>query len=109
MLVFAGVRRVRRWVRQQFGRERLVETAHDDDHSAHGVHDHDHALELATVAEATDVGVPLDSGPEHGRPHRHAHRHVGPMPDYPFVDYVPKPHSGSACFTASEPKRLRSC
>ena len=74
----------------QFGRERLVEIVHDHDHSAHGVHDHDHALELATVAAATDVGVPLDSGPEHGRRHRHVHRHVGPMPDDPFVDYAPR-------------------
>ena len=29
-------------------------------------------------------------GPEHGRPHRHVHRHAGAMPDDPFVDYAPR-------------------
>jgi high-affinity nickel-transport protein len=83
MLVFSGVRRGRRWVRQRLRREQLVEILHDHDHSADGAHDHDRASELVAVAAAAGHLEP-------GRVHRHVHRHAGPMPDDAFVDYAPR-------------------
>ena len=74
MLVFAGVRRGWRRLRPRPpSPAQTVVVAHDHEHDAvhHGAH----------VAVPALVGAPAPGG------HRHGHRHVGQLPDDPFVDY----------------------
>ena len=84
MLVFAGVRAGRRWLRRRVrgGEIVAVEHEHAHEHAHDHAHAHDHDL------------VPVASGTAHAtvpRPqHRHAHRHIGVMPDDPFADYAPR-------------------
>lgn len=83
MLVIAGLRRLRR---------PRVETVETDGTIATLVIEHEH--EHDDTHGHTHVHVPVHGGhaddashhPGHG-PHRHAHRHVGRLPDDPFMNY----------------------
>ena len=92
MLLFSGVRAGRRWARSKLRREQLIEIVHEHSHSIHEIHEHapDHVHqpvdELEVVASGAAAGSALGSGAQH----RHPHRHVGAMPDDPFLDYAPK-------------------
>jgi hypothetical protein len=68
MLLFSGVRA---------GYRKLVTIVHDHEHDVTEVHDHDRALELVHAGGAASSGAH----------HSHPHRHVGSMPDDPFVNY----------------------
>ena len=83
MLVFAGVRRFTRRLRQAArpGRHELVVVEHDHHHDHAGdVHHHvgPAQIEAAGARRATTTLATT---------HRHGHRHVGSLPDDPFMDY----------------------
>ncbi len=80
MLVFSGVRAGRLWVRDKLGRREIVEITHDHVHS----HDPAHAHDCGFVTAPS--GAPVRARSEH----RHVHRHIGEMPDDPFLDYAPR-------------------
>jgi len=82
MLVIDGVRRLRR------PRPATAETVvieHEHEHAIDEAHGHAHV--------PSHVHAPVDAGRGHhgdhrpGSTHRHAHRHVGRLPDDPFMDY----------------------
>jgi high-affinity nickel-transport protein len=70
MLLFSGVRA---------GYRKLVTIVHNHEHDLCEVHEYDHEHELVTVGGGTNRAG-------HTR-HAHPHRHVGSMPDDPFVNY----------------------
>ena len=81
MLLFSGVRRGTRWLRARRGRE-VVEI----------IHDHEHAIKEVHVGEHIAVRTPLPvdargAGTTAAGRHRHTHRHVGPTPEDPFLNY----------------------
>jgi high-affinity nickel-transport protein len=80
MLVFAGARKLVRWIRRKFrGGNEIVEFEHDHDHPTDGPHHEParaYALAGAPAAVATASTI-----------HRHPHRHVVPMPEDPFMNY----------------------
>ena len=84
MLIFSGVRRAVQWaggVRQP----EIIEVIHEHDHD----HDHDHSHADAAHREAharalVSTGV---GGSDREQGHRHLHRHVGELPDDPFMTY----------------------
>jgi high-affinity nickel-transport protein len=78
MLVFAGVKRGARWVRNRRARD-LEVIVHDHDH-AHG-DGHDHAHEIVSEREREVAAVAVATR------HRHVHTHTGSMPDDPFPSY----------------------
>ena len=78
MLVFAGVRRAARRIRQWGGDAEFVEITHDHPHDPAQPHPDAHLVEAAGgAAPATSVVTQ----------HRHGHRHIGPVPDDPFPAY----------------------
>jgi hypothetical protein len=68
MLLFSGVRA---------GYRKLVTIVHDHTHDVADVHEHDRALELVHAGGRSSSSAR----------HAHPHRHVGKMPDDPFVNY----------------------
>jgi hypothetical protein len=78
MLVFSGVRRAARWVRRP--RNETVVITHDHVHDPAEPHPDAHRVEAAVGA----TGRPLPAE-QHG--HHHGHRHVGMLPDDPFMNY----------------------
>ena len=70
MLVIGGLRRLRP------RRLEAVVIEHEHEHAADEAHGHTHAHVHA------HAGSPRDEGP-----HRHPHRHVGQLPDDPFMTY----------------------
>jgi high-affinity nickel-transport protein len=83
MLIFSGVRRAVRWAGGE--RQRVViEVLHDHDHDHH----HTHAADAAhREAHARVLVSTTGDGSERGHGHRHPHRHVGELPDDPFMTY----------------------
>jgi hypothetical protein len=76
MLVFAGVRRATRWVRRRPTPE-VVVIDHDHIHDPAEPHPERHRVEAgAGIGGATVAAA-----------HHHGHRHVGAMPDDPFMNY----------------------
>jgi high-affinity nickel-transport protein len=71
MLLFAGARRGARWLRS------LVTIDHEHDHGV----DHHARVEEPVLAGAQAGAVSSD------RTHTHSHRHVGSLPDDPFMNY----------------------
>jgi hypothetical protein len=78
MLLFAGVRRCIRFVRNHDA-PALVEVVHEHDHSESSAHHFAHEHLAAEAPGGGDVAVRVA--------HRHAHRHVGTLPPDPFVTY----------------------
>src|SRR5438876_2278282 len=76
MLLFAGVRKGVRWARRTARREVVVVT---HDHAHDPAEPHPDAHERARVL----AGGPVRTVTEH----RHGHRHVGSVPDDPFLTY----------------------
>jgi high-affinity nickel-transport protein len=77
MLVFSGVRRAFLWAQ----RRRLEVIEHDHEHPADEAHADDvHPAVMGSAApDRRFAGVM--------RSHRHPHRHSGPVPDDPFLNY----------------------
>jgi ABC-type nickel/cobalt efflux system permease component RcnA len=75
MLIFAAVRRAARWARRP--RPGQVVIAHDHPHDPTEPHPDDHERMPALAGHATAVATE----------HRHGHRHVGTVPDDPFLEY----------------------
>lgn len=78
MLVFAGVRRAARWIRQRGGDRGLVEITHDHAHDPAEPHPDAHLVDAA--GRAGPAASVLTE-------HRHGHRHIGQVPDDPFPAY----------------------
>ena len=81
MLIFGGVRRAVRWaggVRQPVVIEVIHDHDHDQSHADDAAHREAHARALVSTA---------GGGSERGQRHRHVHRHVGELPDDPFMTY----------------------
>ena len=76
MLVFAGVRRAARWIRQRGGKPTFVEITHDHAHDPAEPHPDAH---LVDAVAGGGRGVVAE--------HRHGHRHIGAVPDDPFPAY----------------------
>jgi high-affinity nickel-transport protein len=76
MLVFSGVRRGVRWVRRP--RQRAIV-----------VIDHDHVHDPAQLHPDAHPAQALAGGRGHSvaAEHRHGHRHIGTLPDDPFMNY----------------------
>ena len=80
MLVFAGARRAVRWARShRRGPEPVVVVDHDHEHDPAEAHPDPHEVALART------GARAAGGTSDG--HRHGHRHLGTMPDDPFMTY----------------------
>jgi hypothetical protein len=81
MLLFSGLRRGWQWLRRR-GQPGVVVVEHDHEHRAEEVHD------LVGMHERLEVAVGAGGAPYAGSPtHAHGHRHVGPLPDDPFLNY----------------------
>ncbi|MCU1460335.1 MAG: High-affinity nickel transport protein [Acidimicrobiales bacterium] len=81
MLIFAGVRRGARWVRNRPSTGVVVIE-----------HDHEHPSSESHVGAAEMAAAMMGSEPLAGHAlvrgaHRHRHRHVGVTPDDPFMNY----------------------
>jgi high-affinity nickel-transport protein len=76
MLIFAAVNRTVRWARRT-ARNQVVVFTHDHPHDPAERHPDAHQEAPALV------GAPARAVTEH----RHGHRHVGPVPDDPFLNY----------------------
>lgn len=75
MLLFTALRRLAWWARRRWPRTEEI------------VHEHDHPLEEAHVG-GEHARLPVDPGGRMlRRMHRHRHRHVGSLPEDPFVQY----------------------
>src|SRR5438067_2992500 len=81
MLVFAGARRAARWVRRTRVNEVVVIT-HEHAHDPAEPH-----VEAHHRVEATAGGPGAGTGAALSAEHRHGHRHVGTLPDDPFMNY----------------------
>ena len=86
MLLFSGVRAGHRWARSKIRREQIVAIVHDHSHPVDEIHEHESAPELVVARPAASTGMSSGAALQH----RHPHRHVGSMPDDPFLDYAPK-------------------
>jgi high-affinity nickel-transport protein len=77
MLIFAGVRKGVRWARRSARRDVVVVVTHDHAHDSAEPHPDAHEPARALA------GAPARAALEH----RHGHRHVGTVPDDPFLAY----------------------
>jgi hypothetical protein len=77
MLVFAAVRRAARWARQRRNDDEVVVT-HDHPHCPDERHPDGHQAVAASVGGGASVITE----------HRHGHRHIGTLPDDPFLTYA---------------------
>lgn len=76
MLVFAGVRRAARWMRQRGGEPAFVEIIHEHAHDPGEPHPDAHLVDAVAGGGRAVVTE-----------HRHGHRHIGAVPDDPFPAY----------------------
>jgi cytochrome c biogenesis protein CcdA len=80
MLVFAGARKLVRWIRRKLrGAPEIVDFEHDHDHAT----DDPHHEPVRAYALAGAPGAIATAS----RTHRHPHRHAAPMPEDPFMNY----------------------
>jgi high-affinity nickel-transport protein len=80
MLVFSGVRRAARWTRRRVRSRDVVIITHEHAHDAAEPHPDRHA---PISVGATENGATTTVATEH----RHGHRHIGTVPDDPFMTY----------------------
>lgn len=81
MLLFAGARRGRRWLLSRNSSGPVV-IEHDHEHPLEQVHAGAHVEAHASAGDHHhSTGIATSST------HRHAHRHVAPLPDDPFMTY----------------------
>ena len=78
MLVFAGVRRATRWVRRPTATE-VVVIDHDHVHDPSEPHPERHRVEAVAGSAAGAAAAAHE--------HHHGHRHIGSVPDDPFMNY----------------------
>ena len=82
MLVFAAVRRARRWTKaRRVNRRDVVVITHEHDHEHGDMPDHGHHHGAVSVG-----GSPIATRTR-STSHRHLHHHVGTVPDDPFPAY----------------------
>jgi hypothetical protein len=80
MLVFSGVRRAARWTRRRVRSSDVVIITHDHAHDAAEPHPDRHArMSVGATANSATTAVAIE--------HRHGHRHIGTVPDDPFMNY----------------------
>jgi hypothetical protein len=82
MLLFSGVRRGTRWLKAR-RRGEVLEIIHDHEHAVEEVHAGDHIA----VREPLTTKDRRGGGVAPATRYRHKHRHVGPTPDDPFLNY----------------------
>jgi high-affinity nickel-transport protein len=84
MLVFSGVRRAARWTRRRIRSDDVVIITHEHAHDAAERHPDSHArVPVGATANAATTVVATAVATEH----RHGHRHIGTVPDDPFMNY----------------------
>jgi len=88
MLVFAGARRLARWVRhgRAAGAVVMIEHDHDHDPAHHSPGAGDHHGPVPAVAATAEPEMAGDRVRVMSA-HRHRHRHIGALPEDPFPSY----------------------
>jgi high-affinity nickel-transport protein len=84
MLVFAGARRIARWVgSRRHPTTGLFVVTHEHDHPHDELHDHAHTHAHDSIGVGANVVVPATTTTQH----RHMHHHIGALPEDPFPTY----------------------